>query len=218
MPTTDINALKTANADRWGKANPTRNFSAVARSLIDPTAKAHYKAVSAKTGVPWYVIAVIHERESGQRWSGNLANGQPWTQKTTIVPKDRGPYNSWDESAVDALVNCPPFASKNKDWSAGGTLTLLEQYNGLGYANRGLPSPYVWAGTDQYKSGKYTSDGKFNPTVVDSQLGCAGLLMSMMVLDPTITFTGLTLTPAPPPQPSSFSTIMSLFRRPTTSG
>jgi hypothetical protein len=35
----------------------------------------------------------------------------------------------------------------------GGALTLLEQYNGLGYANRGLPSPYIWSGTDRYLKG-----------------------------------------------------------------
>lgn len=29
-------------------------------------------------------------------------------------------------------------------------LAKLEQYNGLGYAARGRPSPYIWSGTDQY--------------------------------------------------------------------
>ena len=28
-----------------------------------------------------------------------------------------------------------------EDWSPGGTMTLLEQYNGLGYASRVYPSP-----------------------------------------------------------------------------
>jgi hypothetical protein len=31
----------------------------------------------------------------------------------------------------------------------------------------------------------------FDPAEVDKQVGCAGLLMAMMSLDPTITFTGL---------------------------
>jgi lysozyme family protein len=55
----------------------------------------------------------------------------------------------------DALVNCPSKAAKNTDWSVGGTLTLLEQYNGLGYANNRVPSPCTWSGTDQYKAGRY---------------------------------------------------------------
>jgi hypothetical protein len=96
------------------------------------------------------------------------------------------------------LLNCAPYAARNKDWSIGGTLTKLEEYNGLGYAARGRPSPYIWSGTDQYISGKYVRDGVYDPNAIDSQLGCAGLLMAMMALDPTITFTGVTITPAKP--------------------
>jgi hypothetical protein len=88
--------------------------------------------------------------------------------------------------------------SRWKDWSIGGALTLLEQYNGLGYANRGLPSPYVWSGTDQYISGKYVRDGVYDPAAIDKQLGCAGLLMAMMAIDPTITFTGAKIIPPKP--------------------
>ena len=33
--------------------------------------------------------------------------------------------------------------------------------------------------------------------MVDKQLGCAGLLMAMTALDPTITFTGARITPFP---------------------
>lgn len=72
---------------------------------------------------------------------------------------------------------------------------MLEQYNGLGYASRGRASPYIWSGTDQYVSGKYVRDGVYDPSAVDQQLGCAGLLMAMMALDPTITFTGAKITP-----------------------
>jgi hypothetical protein len=114
------------------------------------------------------------------------------------VPAGRGPFRSWEEAAIDALVECAPRAARNKDWSIGGALTKLEEYNGLGYASRGKPSPYLWSGTDQYKSGKYVRDGVYDPNTVDSQLGCAGLLLAMMALDPTITFTGATITPAKP--------------------
>ncbi|CCE04148.1 conserved hypothetical protein [Bradyrhizobium sp. STM 3843] len=100
---------------------------------------------------------------------------------------------------MDALVNCAPHAAHWKDWSAGGALTLLEQYNGLGYARRGVPSPYVWAGTNQYQSGKYVRDGVYDPAVVDRQLGCAGLLMAMMALDRSIAFSSSAPAPAPAP-------------------
>ncbi|XSC45844.1 hypothetical protein ACF1BQ_007425 [Bradyrhizobium sp. RDT10] len=193
---TDLNALSTANEKRWANAKVTRNFSTVARRLVDPGAKARYQAVSVKTGVPWAFIAVTHERECSQAWTGSLAQGDPWNRVSVHVPAGRGPFRSWEEAAIDALVNCNPHAARNKDWSIGGTLTMLEQYNGLGYAARGRPSPYIWSGTNQYVSGKYVRDGVYDPNVVDSQPGCAGLLMAMMALDPTITFTGATITPA----------------------
>jgi len=135
--------------------------------------------------IPWEFIAVAHYREAGldenanPRWDRYLGNGQPLSKKTTIVPKGRGPFVTWEEGAADALVYAPPYAAKNKDWSIGGTLTKLEEYNGLGYARMDKPSPYLWAGTDQYSKGKYTSDSKYDPDHVDQQLGVAGLLKFM---------------------------------------
>lgn len=184
----DLIALRRANAQRWANARLTRNFSAVARHLVSPDAKSRYQAVSAMTGVPWAAIAVIHERECSQDWTGSLAQGDPWDRVSVHVPAGRGPFKSWEEAAVDALNNCAPYAGRNKDWSIGGLLTKLEEYNGLGYASRGVPSPYVWSGTDQYRSGKYVRDGVYDPNAIDGQLGCAGLLMTMRVLDRSIDF------------------------------
>lgn len=142
-------------------------------------ARARYEVVAQTTGVPWTVIAVIHERESSQSWRANLAQGDPWNTVSVHVPRNRGPFNSWEDAAVDALTHCAPFAASWKDWSIGGLLTLLEQYNGLGYAMRDRPSPYLWAGTDQYHSGKFVADDHFDPDAIDHQLGCAGLLQAL---------------------------------------
>jgi lysozyme family protein len=185
---TDLNALTVANAKRWATAKVTRNFTSTAKSLV--AAKPRYQTVEASTGVPWFVIAVIHERESSQNWFASLAQGDPWNRISVHVPAGRGPFASWEEAAVDALVDCAPYLARNKDWSIGGTLTELEQYNGLGYAARGVPSPYLWSGTDQYKSGKYVRDGVYDSGAVDSQPGCAGLLLAMMALDRTVSFDG----------------------------
>jgi lysozyme family protein len=212
---TDLVTLKAANASRWTNARSLRagSFIAVAKHLIMPNAKGRYQTVSTKTGVPWAFIAVAHERESSQDWTASLAQGDPWNRVSVHVPAGRGPFKSWEEAAIDALVNCAPYAARNKDWSIGGTLTMLEQYNGLGYASRGMPSPYIWSGTDQYRSGKYVRDGVFDPNAIDQQLGCAGLLLAMMALDRTISFDGKmppivilpsTPNPSPPdiPKPS----------------
>lgn len=194
-------ALKAANATRWAKAKLTRGpeFTPVAKRLVAPSAKATYLAIERRTGVPWFFVAVTHQRESSQDFARSLAQGDPWDQVSTHVPKGRGPFKSFEDAAVDALVNCSPFAARNTDWTVGGLLTMLEQYNGLGYSNRGLPSPYIWSGTDQYVKGKYVSDGVFDANVVDKQLGCAGLLLAMAQLDPSVALGRTALPPDLPP-------------------
>ena len=69
-------------------------------------------------------------------------------------------------------------------------MTALETYNGIGYAARGVPSPYLWAGTNQYRAGKYVRDGVYDPGKVDPQLGCAALIIALMELDSEIGFAG----------------------------
>lgn len=204
---TDLVALKAANEKRWANAKVTKNLTSVAKSLV--AAKSRYQTVEEKTGVPWFVIAVIHERESSQNWFASLAQGDPWSRVSVHVPAGRGPFKSWEEAAIDALVNCAPYLARNKDWSIGGTLTRLEEYNGLGYASRGRPSPYVWAGTDQYSTGKYVRDGIYDASAVDTQPGCAGMLLAIMALDRTVSFDGkpaviAAVPPIPPIPPKSF--------------
>jgi lysozyme family protein len=215
----DFDALTRANLTRWHFAKLTRKSLSdrVAQSLV--AAKKRYQAVEAKTGVPWAVIAVIHERESSQNWGRSLAQGDPWNKVSVNVPAGRGPFGSWEGAAIDALLNCHPFLGKRKDWSLAGVLIALEMYNGLGYASKGVPSPYLWAGTNQYTSGKYVKDGVYDPGHVDQQLGCVAMLLSMIAIDPTITFTGAKIAPVKPAaaQPSALgaflSVILKLFGR-----
>lgn len=160
----------------------------VAKRLV--AAKSNYQSVSNDTTVPWWIIAVIHEREASQRWDANIAQGDRWDRKSTHIPAGRGPFVSWHDAAVDALTNCAPYAAKWKDWSAGGSLTLLELYNGEGYEKyHHMASPYLWSGTQHYVRGKYVGDGQFDPSAVDHQLGCAILLKKMIDMDAEITFT-----------------------------
>lgn len=182
----DINTLREANAKRWAAAIITRGpeyATPVARIL---GAKDRYKAISIATGVPWYYIAAFHYRECGLNFSQSLAQGDPWDQVSRHVPAGRGPFHSFEDAAVDALTACPPYASRNKDWSLPGGLTIAEGYNGLKYAYAGVPSPYIWSGTNQYKIGKVIVDhGPIEP-VVDKQLGIAGLILSLMAQDASI--------------------------------
>jgi lysozyme family protein len=215
---TDLIKLKDANVRRWGAAKLTRGpeFRQFAAKAV--ANKARYQDVERRSGVHWVFVAVSHYRESTMDFTRQLGQGDPLDKVSTHVPAGRGPFlgpKGFEDSAVDALVNCPPHASTNKDWSIGGLLTLLERYNGLAYANAGRPSPYIWSGTDQYKTGKvlvdhgpiedvYPSGSRKGQPVVDLQLGCAGLIMAMMAIDPTIAFTGaaITQTTTLPPPPA----------------
>jgi lysozyme family protein len=186
----DLNALSAANAKRWAHAKPTRKAESGNVALRLYKARQRYRAVARETGVPWPVIAVIHERESSQDWRASPAQGDPWNRVSVHVPAGRGPFESWEDAAIDALVKCPPFLARHRDWSIAAALTALETYNGIGYAARGVPSPYLWSGTDQYRTGKYVRDGVYDPGKVDPQLGCAALIIALMELDPDISFAG----------------------------
>jgi lysozyme family protein len=196
----DFDALTRANLRRWQEAKLTRKTLSdnVAKALV--AAKKRYQAVEAATGVPWAVIAVIHERESSQNWGRSLAQGDPWDKVSVHVPAGRGPFGSWEEAAIDALTECHPYLAKRKDWTLAGVLIALEMYNGLGYASKGVPSPYLWAGTINTRR-QVRADGVYDPGKVDQQLGCVAMLFSMMAIDPSITFTGAKIIPLPS-QPS----------------
>lgn len=195
----DLIKQKAIELARWNAASVLPSLVHFVDGIADKlvSAKPRYQDVEAKTGVPWAVIAVIHERESSQSWLASLAQGDPFNKPSIHVPKGRGPFDSWEDAAIDALAICPPHAANWHDWSIGGALVLLEQYNGLGYATGPYDhstghqyppqaSPYLWASTDQYVRGKYTADGHFDPNAVDKQIGVAALLGRMTLIDISI--------------------------------
>jgi lysozyme family protein len=178
-------ALKAKNATRFANVKLTRSFTSTVKKML--ANKARYQAVEAKTGVPWPVIAAIHVREADMSFNTQLAQGDPLSRVSTHVPRGQGPYfgaDAWERAAMQALSDTG--GKTWGDWSAGGWTTFLEKYNGLGYANKGRPSPYVWAGTNQYTSGKYVADGQYSSTAVDTQPGCANLIIALAQLDTSI--------------------------------
>jgi lysozyme family protein len=204
---TNIVLLKARNAQRWGemhmKADRIGAFDATARRLCAPDAKARYQAISNavwQTPDRWAFVAVVHEREASgpPHWDKQLGQGDPLAHASIHDPRGRGPFlthpgdvpgnDAFHRGATDALTSCGPYAAKWTDWSIGGVLTLLEEYNGLGYAAMGVPSAYVWSGTDQYVSGKYVADHVYRAGAVDVQEGCAPILSRMMAVDPSIQF------------------------------
>lgn len=160
-------------------------FNRIAKRLI--AAKDRYQAVERTTGVPWYMIAVIHEREASQNFNTQLGQGDPLDRISTHIPRGMGPYTgpgAWERAAKDALHLDKLDAVR--DWRLEKILYYLELYNGWGYHSHGVPSAYVWAGSTVYSSGKYVADGVWSSSAVDTQAGCAPLLKCMMDLDNTI--------------------------------
>jgi lysozyme family protein len=148
--------------------------------------KSRYETVSLATRTPWQVISLIHTLECSMNFKLHLHNGDPLTARTVHVPKGRpvsgNPPFSWEESAIDALLY--EGLNKIRIWSLPRMLYTLEGYNGFGYRKPsiGIPSPYLWSGSNWYEKGKFTSDGKFDPEAVSKQTGAAVILRRMAEL------------------------------------
>lgn len=139
-----------------------------------------YQDISNKLGgkIPYEFIAVIHNLECSLSFNKHLHNGDPLKSRTVLVPSGRPldpPINpngySFMESALDALKM--KGYDKKESWTNEETLFRLEKYNGVGYMYKGLNSPYLWAGSNQYTKGKYVADGVFDANAVSKQIGAA---------------------------------------------
>lgn len=142
--------------------------------------KDRYEAVVDGTIMPWEFVGCIHYREGDLDFNTHLHNGDSLQHRTVNVPMHRPatgePPFTWEESAKDALFTLKHL-DKEKDWSIVSILSHFERYNGMGYIqyHPTVLSPYLWSGTNHYHSGKYSSDGHFDPALIDKQLGCAPL-------------------------------------------
>jgi lysozyme family protein len=138
--------------------------------------KARYKKVADEIGCPLALVPLIHCQESGSDlglFKTYLGNGQPWSKVTTIVPKGRGPFTSWEQGALDALRYVG--MDKIKDWSIERMMFEMEGYNGFGYRRKNINSPYIWNYTSHYSKGRYVKDGVFDPNAVSGNIGCFAL-------------------------------------------
>lgn len=168
------------------KLSPHRvhEAAAITRRIMDNQSR--YIAVERSTSVPWYVIAGLHNMESGGSFRHHLHEGSPLSGRTRWIPKGRpasgSPPFSWEVSAYDALVTLKRMDRVN--WkSLEEMLYQCERYNGLGYLkyHRSTPTPYLYAGTSIERPGKYVADGKWSSTARSKQLGIAAIWKYMEV-------------------------------------
>ncbi|PMR67084.1 hypothetical protein [Halomonas heilongjiangensis] len=142
--------------------------------------RARYDTVTARRGVPWSFVALVHNMESGGNFSCHLHNGDPLTARTVQVPAGRpkqgSPPFTWEESAADAMAL--KQLGERTDWSLAGLLFQLERYNGWGYRryHPHVLSPYLWSFSEHYHSGRYVADGRWSETAVSKQCGAAVVL------------------------------------------
>lgn len=160
--------------------------------------KATYLAVEKVTGVPAAAVMALAEREMAGRLDRYLGNGQPLSQRTTIVPIGRGPFDSFVAGCVDAfrIHQLDKVAASPGGWTAPRFCFETEAWNGFGYRMRGLPSPYVFGGTAVQRLGKFVRDGVFDPNHMDEQLGTLAIVEAIVEIDPTLAFFDLAPAPA----------------------
>lgn len=149
--------------------------------------KSRYESIGKKVGVPYYVVAVLHNMECSLNFGKHLHNGDSLSKRTWQVPAGRPksgtPPFSFEESAIDALK----YDKMDKvNWnSLNDSLNAFEGYNGWGYMkyHKNVPTPYLWSYTSLYNppSGKYVKDGKWSSTAVSKQIGVCAILKELNV-------------------------------------
>lgn len=190
--------LREEYASQWERMEVTNSEAdTIARKLF--ANKTRYAAASARTLVPWFVIAAWHWREASGNFTTHLHNGDPLTARTFHVPAGRPPSEppfTWDDSAYDALVTLKALNTVG-NWTVERIAYESERYNGWGYRNRGVPSAYVWSFSNIYKGGKYVADGVWSATAVDKQCGVMPMIKQLAKLDTSIVLQSFKDAPEP---------------------
>jgi lysozyme family protein len=144
--------------------------------------KGRYSELERKTGVPWFVVGVLHYEENGMNFQKHLHNNDPLTALTVHVPVGRPgtgqPPFTWEDSALDAL-ELSGF-THTQDWSITRILFELERWNGFGYRVRQINSPFLWNCTSYYTTGRFVDDGVFDPGSMAERCGGAPLLKRLV--------------------------------------
>jgi len=145
-------------------------------------AQSRYEGLEQTTGVPWYVIAFIHNLEGDLDFGTHLANGDSLKHRTVNDPagliKEVDPPYTFEQAAIAALKYDGLTAISI--WDIPRICYELETFNGFGYRQHNVNTPYLWAGSQLYTTGKYVSDHNFDPNAVSDQIGTAVLLKYMI--------------------------------------
>lgn len=139
-----------------------------------------YRAAGESIKVPWFVVAALHDADTGRDFDVHPHNGDPLTDRTRHLPDGRPldgePPFAWEDSAADALRLW--HLDQWQDWSIAGILFVLEGHGGWGYRlnHPDVLSPYLWNYSTHYSRGKYITDDTWSETAIAQPCGVAVLL------------------------------------------
>ncbi len=135
-----------------------------ARPLYDPISKG--------TGVPWFIVAILHKLQCNGDIGRRLADGLPRREGT------------FEQDAIAAIKASE--IGGHVSWPFWRILWAMEKFNGadFGYRAHGIHSPYLWAGTSAYETGVFVQPGVFSRTIPARwRLGAAVLLRALVSVD-----------------------------------
>jgi lysozyme family protein len=160
--------------------------------------KTRYQPVTDAIGVPILFIGPSFEREASSNFNLNPAQGWPLHSTSKDVPHN-GPFPNWFSAAIAAYKIDGLDKVGRDNWIWELICYYGEKLNGFGYRDvHHMHSPYLWGGTNIQTVGKYTEDGKFDPTKMDAQLGIIPMARRMLDIDPTLALPAVPFVPAPP--------------------
>lgn len=188
-----FSALRAEYAALWAglRIRPEHKSEAMATARRILANRPNYDPISKETGVPWYLIGIIHSLECSLSFSKHLHNGDSLKARTRNDPKNRPVQwppdgdDAFEASAIDALTMQGKEFDKIRDWSVDRIAYCLEVYNGFGYRRKSINihSPYLWSMTTAYTSGKYVDDHVWSSVAVSEQVGGMALLKALIELD-----------------------------------
>jgi len=159
--------------------------------LIHTVDKVSHRLVAPSSATsPWRsrpravaVIAVTHEA----RILAELGASRPRATLSTVYPcmcLGQGAHSIMEAPPKNALGSARARREVGR-LDHRRRAVPARAINGLGYFRMGLPSPYVWASTDQITAAN-TSLTAISIKCDRPPIGCAALLARMTLIDPTI--------------------------------
>ncbi|MEM7268910.1 MAG: hypothetical protein AAF401_06625 [Pseudomonadota bacterium] len=128
--------------------------------------EARYRALEARTGAPWSLLAIMHARAGACDFGRGIKSGRPLSR------------GKWDDDAY-AAIRIARF-DKVLSWTTARQLYELERMTGFAYRLNGLASPALWGGTTEYDQGIAIGAREIDYSGKSDEIGAAALMLSLV--------------------------------------